>query len=226
MNRIRIYNNKYQVLITPTLSSNASFETLIDNWQDENLLHFYIKEYDFQSDAMYEALNYPDIDWFKLVEIHREHYNMYKIIIKEIIDKNKMVVEFVHKLIDPFILKHMVFDKVMQNDPELKYGLNEIISFKIINPWSKNLKQFAKIFTNYRKLNISEEHVSNGKIILNGKTNIGTTYEIILLPTLINHLEQWIQTNKHDTNMGMILKNIYPQMVKIQEEFDKTPILR
>lgn len=226
MNRIRIYNNKYQVLITPTLSSSASFETLIDNWQDENLLHFYIKEYEFQSDAMYEALNYPDIDWFKLVGIHREHYNMYKNIVKEIIDKNKMVVEFVHKLIDPLILKHMVFDKVMQNDPELKYGLNEIISFKIINPWSKNLKQFAKIFTNYRELHISEQHTSNGKIILNGKTNIGTTYEIILLPTLINHLEQWIQTNKHDTNMGMILKNIYPQMIKIQDEFDKTPILR
>ena len=226
MNRIRIYNNKYQVLITPTLSSSASFETLIDNWQDENLLHFYIKEYEFQSDAMYEALNYPDIDWFKLVTIHREHYNMYKNIVKEIIDKNKMVVEFVHKLIDPLILKHMVFDKVMQNDPELKYGLNEIISFKIINPWSKNLNQFAKIFTNYRELHIAEQHSSNGKIILNGKTNIGTTYEIILLPTLINHLEQWIQTNKHDTNMGMILKKIYPQMIKIQEEFDKTQILR
>lgn len=226
MNRIRIYNNKYQVLITPTLSNNASFETLIDNWQDENLLHFYIKEYEFQSDAMYEALNYPDIDWYKLVTIHREHFNMYKNIIKEIIDKNKMVVEFTYKLIDPLILKYMVFDKVMQNDPELKYGLNEIISYKIINPWTKNLKQFAKIFTNYKELHIIEQHSSNGKIILNGKTNIGTTYEIILLPTLINHLEQWIQTNKHDTNMGMILKNIYPKMMKIQEEFDKTPVLR
>lgn len=226
MNRIRVFNNKYQVLITPTLIANASFEMLIDHWQDENFLHFYIKEYESQSDAMYEALNYPDIDWYKLVAIHQENYNLYKNILEEIINKNKMVVDFSHKLIDPIILKYIVFDKVMQNDPELKYGLNEIISFKIVNPWTKNLKQFTKILMNYEELNIIDQHSINGKIILNGRTNFGTTYEIILLPTLIYHLEQWIQINKHDTNMGVILKNIYPQIVKIQEEFDKTPILR
>ena len=226
MNRIRIFNNKYQVLITPTLIGNASFEMLIDHWQDENFLHFYIKEYEFQSDAINEALNYPDIDWFKLVTIHQENYNLLKNTIEEIIKKNKMVVEFVYKLVDPGVLKYIVFDKIMQNDPELKYGLNEIISFKIVNPWTKNLKQFAKILMNYDELHILDQNITNGKVILNGKTDIGTTYEIILLPTLIYHLEQWIQMNKHDTNMGTILKNIYPQMIKIQEEFDKTPVLR
>lgn len=226
MNRIRIYNNKFQVLITPTILPNASFEMIIDQWYDENFIHFYIKEYEIQAEAMCEALNYPDIDWYKLVNIHRENYNMYNKMIREIVEKNKMVVEIESILIEPNILKHLVFDKVMQSDYDLKYGLHEIISYKIINPWTNNIKRFANIFMKYNELNIYDNHVINGKIILNGKTTIGTTYEIILMPSLIYHIEKWIDINKEDSNISLIIKNVYPQMIKIQEEFDKTPLLR
>lgn len=226
MNRIRIYNNKYQVLITPTLPTNSSFELLIESWHNQNFLHFYIKEYEHQGDAMCESLSHPDIDWYKLVLLHKEQYFKYKKILEEIIKKNKMVVQFINTLIEPNILKNVIFDKVMNNDPELRYGLNEIICFKIVNPWSNNLKQFIKILEHYKELNLTNKNFSNGKFILNGRTDFGTSYEIILIPSLIHYLESWIQMNKEETNIQNVVKSVFPQLIKMQEEFDKTPVLR
>ena len=71
MNRIRKYGKIYQVLITPTQSTNATFELMMGDWADSNLRNYYVLEYDTLGDAMVEAFKYPDIDWDKMVLMHK-----------------------------------------------------------------------------------------------------------------------------------------------------------
>lgn len=221
MNRIRISNNKYQVLKTPNLQ-NASFETLYSNWNDEHIMHFYINEYDNDDDAMFDALNDIDIDWHKIVSSHQECFNKIKKNIESIIESNKITTELESNIAKPNILKHVIFEKTLNNDTDMIYNINEIISFKVVNPWTKNLLHFANIFINNDSLHIYDIKKKNNKLYLLGHTEIGTTYEIIFQSTLINYFCKWFQNNKSNKKVLETANNIYMNIIKLQKMIDTT----
>ena len=67
MNRIREHNNKFQVLITPALKYNTTYELLLGNWDDYNFRGFVVLEFNNLESALKESLKHPDLDWSKLL---------------------------------------------------------------------------------------------------------------------------------------------------------------
>ena len=71
MNRIRKLDDKYQVLLTPTISMSPDSSLIIGNWEDESLRNYKVLQFETMNDAMAEAYKYPDIDWYKMVLNHK-----------------------------------------------------------------------------------------------------------------------------------------------------------
>ena len=78
MNRIRKYNNNYQVLLTPHQRYNVSFEFLLGSWTDSGLMGFEVKTVNTYREAEDIASNYPDLNWEQLVLYHKDFYTFIK----------------------------------------------------------------------------------------------------------------------------------------------------
>ena len=220
MNRIREYNYRYQVLITPTMPFNSSFELMIGNWTDEHLRNYYILEFDNLGDAQCEAFNHPDLDWDKLVLLHQNAYYDIQKIIKEILKSYNFIGEIQPRILSPEELKQNMFDRVMYYGKRftLKYKMNDIIAFHIINPFTKNLEKVSEYLENDSRLKIIRKFVNNGVIHLIGKTDVGTTYEIGLWPTMISQWARWAEENPQISNENK--KYTFMESIKKQEQLD------
>lgn len=233
MNRIRKVNNIYQVLITPDFKISPDSSVLIGNWDDESFRNFYILQFESLNDAQYEALKYPDIDWYKLTLNHSHIFKRLEYTIKAIIDESGFQTEFRSHLLDPESLKNTFMDRV-QNAGErfnLRYSVNDIISFTIVNPWTNNLHYISKILENYRShlyrddLRIKNKKIVDGKIIcLYGFTEFGTIYEIKLVPTLLDQWASWYKKNgfRNEKNAS----ELYVKYIKMQDTIDNGPVVR
>lgn len=233
MNRIREYNGGFQVLITPDIKISPDSSILIGNWTDEKLRNYYVLQFSTFNDAMAEALNYPDIDWYRISLNHKYIYARLEGIMKKIINDNGFVVEFQPKLLDGVTLKNVMMDRVMKGGDRfnLRYGMNDIINFTIINPWTSNLNVIAKTIENYRSdtyrddLRIRFKKVIDGKIIcLYGVTEFGTMYAIKLIPTLLNQGVMWYDKNGFRDEQNFITQ--YNKLLKAQGDLDRGVILQ
>jgi len=188
MNRIRKYKNEYQVLITPYHRFDPDFSLMLGNWNDENLQTYSIKTFNNMEDAMTEAFDHPDIDWNKVVLFHKYIYVKKYKIIKNELEAYNFLGELDPHLLNPKQLKNIVFDRVMHYGKRFTtaYFLNDVIGFHIINPYTKNLNFIMNILINKPELRINRYTTKNGIIRLIGDTDIGTSYEIVLWPTLIS----------------------------------------
>lgn len=200
MNRIRKFGDKYQVLITPALINNAGFESLIDNWYDATFRTFSIEEYELLNDAQTRALQFPDLNWYKLMTIHVENFKKLKTEIKKVLDDHGYIVEFHATLQSPEMLKENMFDRVanMGRRFTLVLAYNDIITFDIISPYGSVLQSVSDICQREKCLRIIfEKPMREGDYVryLVGKTQIGTCYEIRLFPTLFYNFAKWIQQN-------------------------------
>ncbi len=220
MNRIREYNFRYQVLITPTMPYHTSFELMIGNWTDEHLRNYYILEFDNLGDAQCEAFKHPDLDWEKLVLMHQHSFYDLKKLIKEILDSHNFIGEIQPRIFSPEELKQTMFDRVMYYGKRftLKFKMNDIIAFHIVNPFSKNLSEISNYLENDSRLRIIRKFVNNGVIHLIGKTDVGTTYEIGLWPTMIAQWARWVEENPHISNENK--KYTFMESVKKQDQID------
>lgn len=233
MNRIREYQGGYQVLITPDIKISPDSSILIGNWTDEKLRNYYVLQFSTFNDAMSEALNYPDIDWYRISLNHKYIYAQLEKILRKIINDNGFVVEFQPKLLDGVSLKNVMMDRVMKGGDRfnLRYGMNDIINFTIINPWTSNLSVISRAIENYRSdtyrddLRIRFKKVIDGKIIcLYGVTEFGTMYAIKLIPTLLNQGVAWYDKNGFRDEQNFITQ--YNKLLKTQGELDRGIILQ
>jgi len=233
MNRIRKVNDGYQVLLTPESKISPDSSLLVGNWDDESFTNFQIITFDRLEDAQCEALRYPDIDWYRLVINHMEIYKRLTKLINGIIQQSNMSVELRPNLMDPQELKNIFMDRVMVGGERfnLRYRMNDVISFTIVNPWSNNLHKLSKILETYREhlyrddLRIREKRILDDKIIiLLGKTEFGTIYEIRLIPTL---LDQWALWRRKNPQVGepFALKK-YNDMMAKQIQIDNSAGIR
>lgn len=220
MNRIREYNYKYQVLITPSMPYHATFEMILGNWTDEHLRNYYILEFDNLGDAQAEAFKHPDIDWERLVLVHQNSFYDLKKIIKEVLNSHKFIGEMQPRIFTPRELKNTIFDRVMFYGKRftLKYNLNDVIAFHIVNPFTKNNMEISKYLETESRLRISRKFVNNGVIHLIGKTDVGTTFEIGIWPTMISQWARWADENPNISNETK--KSAFIEAVKKQEKLD------
>ncbi len=113
-----------------------------------------------------------------------------------------------------------LFNEATDTSFRLAYDMNDIISYTIVNPGSSNLKQIQNLLFNESRLNIYKSHTSNGIIHLVGRTDIGSTYEIILCPSIMYHFMLWKQDHHHCTAERMA--NELKKSVKLQKMIDRT----
>jgi hypothetical protein len=233
MNRIREYNGSFQVLITPDIKIAPDQSLLFGNWADENLRNYYVLQFPTFNDAMASALNYPDIDWYKMVLNHKYIFARITDILRSIIRNYKFNVDFRPRLLDPLTLKNVMFERVIKGGERfnLRYGLNDIMLFTIINPWTNNLHTISKIIENYTNesyrddLRIRFKKIIDGKIIyLYGYTEYGTVYAIKLIPTLLHQASEWYDKNGFRDEPNFMIQ--YDRLLKMQQELDNNIVLQ
>lgn len=117
-----------------------------------------------------------------MIDNHKPCFDLLSGVMQDILEgiKNKYVVWFQSRLksIDS------LYDKInVRGIKEIK----DIIGFRIIYPWTSGLYEIADLLESVKELCIySKEMRENNKVIyLYGKTNLGSTYEIQLWPTII-----------------------------------------
>lgn len=226
MNRIRKYNDKYQVLITPVQPFNPSFELIFGGWTDEHLTNYYILEYDTLGAAQCKAFELPDIDWRVMVLNYKYAYHDIKDLIRNVLDRERFIVDFEPKFMTPEEVKNIMFDRIMNYGKRftLVYHMNDIIHYHITNPWTKNCFEIAEKLINEPSLRIIKKIIHKGTILLVGKTNLGTTYEIVIWPTLIAQWAKWSQENKHLPKN--IIEDHLTKSIKMQNNVDNGAVIR
>jgi hypothetical protein len=226
MNRIRKYNNVYQVLITPHHRFDSGCELMLGGWNDGSLSGYSIKEYQYIDEALNASFKHPDIDWLKLVLFHKEiYYKLHKIIKGELVGHD-FIIDFEPHLMSPEELKEAFFIRILNFGQQFKltYNMNDIISFNIINPWTSNLKIIQSVLVNNRNLRIIKIIEDNNVIRLIGKTDIGTSYEIALWTTMMS---QWARWTASHPNIPEQQKELAMKDALIaQETIEKTMNLR
>lgn len=225
MNRIRFRNDKYQVLITP------SMDFLIGRWTDPYPHNFSVEYYDTMEEAQIRSFDLPEINWVRFVEIHEQEYIRIKALIQNIITKNRLIFDIKPLLKDPEILKNNFFDSVIKsqnegNDFKMKDNLYDVINIRLINPWTDNLKEMEKILSTERELNLKGRYAVKNKIIhLRGITNIDTPYEIQLWTPILFNWYEWKQKNIHRMNqkgISSIIMRKFDKCIQIQNLIDSS----
>ena len=232
MNRIRKMDNTYQVLITPDIKLSPDSSLLIGNFEDESLMNYYVSEFQSLNDAQYEAYNYPDIDWFRMVLNHQYIFQRLEQTIRYILAENNLNITFKPILMDADTFKNTIFNRVINGGERvnLKITSNDIISFTITNPWSNNLHNISKILENYRAhlfrddLRIRKKIIIDKIICLYGYTDFGTIYEIRLVPSLIQQWADWYKKVgfRNEANANVL----YNKFLNQQTMLDNGPIVR
>jgi hypothetical protein len=150
-------------------------------------------------DALDEAYNYPDLDWARLSAFHKDIYvDLYKKIKFEL-DSSNFIYDFEPVLLSGEKIKEFIFNRVENYGEQftLFNNLNDVVSYHIINPWTKNLKEMAKLLSKNKCLRIVLQDESNGIIKLIGETDISTNYEIVLWPTILSQWSKWVTANSN-----------------------------
>ncbi len=231
MNRIRQYNGTYQVLITPSIKIAPDVPLMIGNWDDEELRNYYILDFPTLQAAQCEASRHPDIDWYRIVMNHKHIHHRLSASIQQIIADNFFTVEFQSKLMSPDEFKDTLFDRIMRGGERfnLRHGMNDLMTFTIINPWTANLHKMSLLLESHREhlhrddLRIRDKQIVDGKTVcLYGSTELGTMYEIRLVPTIMYQWSEWFKKIGHTKGSSADL--LYQKMMITQDVIDKTVI--
>lgn len=199
MNRIRKVGDIYEVLITPSIKVSPDSALMVGNWSDENLRNYSVLSFNTMNDAMSEAFKYPDIDWYKLVLDH-EHifYRLRNLILAILQDMIPEKISVRSNLMSAETLKETMFERVIVNGNRfnLRDNLSDLISFTIVSPFTEVCLKIATVLEKYRshlfldELRIRSKKIVDGKIIyLFGMTDIGTIYQIKIVPTLLDQVD-------------------------------------
>jgi hypothetical protein len=226
MNRVRQYGNKFQVLITPHHRFHVGLELMLGNWTDPHLSNFRVEEYKSWEDAMDRAYQFPDVNWDQLVLYHKDIFAKIYDVVKYEVGVNNIDCILEPRLLNSHQAKNLMFERVINFGDRFRLvnNMNDIISFNISNPYTANLEELAEIFSVNQALRIIYKTQENGIIKLVGKTDLGTSYEIILLTTLLSQWKKWAEKNS-DLPTEVKEKKLN-EILEQQKILDKKPNLR
>ena len=222
MNRVRKIGDDFQVLMTPHQRFHSGIELMIGNWTDPHLSNYYVETYPTWEDAMQRAYDFPDINWDQLVLYHKDIFSKLFDIIRYEIDVNNFDMNIKPMLLNSYQAKNLMFDRVIDLGKRFRlvYHMNDLISFWISNTYTANLKELAEILSINQELRIIYTSEENGIIKLVGKTDLGTSYEINLAPTLIADWGRWAMKNIHLPEEFRLEK--LKKIKKHQDKLDKS----
>lgn len=234
MNRIRRVGNVYQCLLSPHHKYNTGMEHLLGFWNDESMIGFDVKTFLTYNEAECEAYELPDINWDRLVTFHKEPYIFLRDKISKAIDDSGLALDFKHYLASPIQTKNRMFDRIIKGKKGIidknitskfrtSYNMNDIISFVIINPWYHNLKAMADNLIRTDELQIFKKIDKNGTIHLIGRTCVGTSYEILLVTSVIHN---WMMWKENSDLSPEYIKSALKNCLKTQQMIDSTPYLK
>lgn len=215
MDRIREIDGVYQVLLTPNV--------YLPHMLDSDLSNYRILEFNNEGDAVNEAVKYPNMEWCKIVHDHQYIYERLYNNIKQILVEHDVYLTPV--LLSGDQLKNMIFDRVQNKKLNLRHGANSIISFTVVDSWFNKLKKISDVLINSREhlhrddLRIKQKKVVDGKIIhLYGRTELGTVYEIRLIPALLHRWSSWYEKQGFRKQKQAV--STYKNYLKIQDKLD------
>lgn len=213
MNRIDIIKGKYVVLITPPYFNTINCEAILDNWYDVQFSNFTLMQFDRLEDAQFEALKYPDIDWYKIVSSHVELKKTIEKNVQEVIHHGKIICDMKVTLCSPEELKKNIIQRVINTKNYLNatFGISDIVTVTITNSWTRNLEFIASLLFRTKKLKIFDKMNKPPSIYLFGKTDVGTTYSIVLIPTHIHNVIQWLGENNNPASDAIFAKALEQQ---------------
>ena len=137
MNRIQELNGKYQVLIS------GNTEDFLGRLSKFSVSNAYLEEFDTLEKAQIRSFQLPDLNWYKIINYHKYEYKRIEKDIKNVIknELNSLTFIFESNLKSPQELKDIVFRRLnhYKNDFVLDSNINDIITYNISNPWSKNI---------------------------------------------------------------------------------------
>jgi len=221
MNRIRRYDNKFQVLITPHHRFDAGFELMLGNWTDPLLKGYKIINFDTMEKALEKAFQLPDINWDQMVLWHKDIYSKLYRCIKYELNVNNIPANLQPKILNSHQLKNIMFERVMALGDRFKlgYNMNDIISYHIISVYTITLKEINDILKLNQELRIIYSNYENGIMKLIGQTDLGSHYEILLYTPLIANLMRWIEQNPNVPKQKQIIE--LNKVLKRQDSIDK-----
>jgi len=102
--------------------------------------------------------------------------------------------------------------------------INIFLSLKTAFKIRTALNDLETYIVNNERLAIFQINRKNGITHLIGRTSIGTTYEILLIPNMVSHWMEWKKQHPDASSKRQIaeLKNC----LNIQRQIDTMPILR
>lgn len=222
MNRIRKYNKNYQVLITPHQKYNVGFEYVIGSWSDESLKGFKVISCNSLNEAVNISYNMPNINWSQLINYHEDNFEKLYLLLSKILQYSKTNAILDANIMNEEKVKNIFMDRVLKYQKDDKFRIvnhmNDIIQFVISATTTKQLHHILHILLNDYNLKIFKSYEKNNVIHLIGRTDISTTYEIILIPTLINKWMKGIKLN-NNVNIHDSLKHIINLQNKIDSKY-------
>lgn len=226
MNRILKKDNMYLVIVTPEYVSNSSTELMLGAWcNDQHIRGYKILAFRTMENAMEVAFKYPSIDWNKIVNMHVDSYKTITKTVNNVLSSHSYIVEIDSHLMSPDELKNTMFKRVAHYGERfsLFYDANDVISINIVNPWTRNTVEIAKLLKTIPELRIKKTVNTKSHIKLIGLTGVDTTYEIRIWTSLLAQWFRWILNNDLDPN-GYI--NMLPQIYAQQQVVDNGDIVR
>jgi hypothetical protein len=221
MNRIRKYNNQYQVLITPYHRFNADFQVLLGNWKDENFRGFNVITYDNLQDALNKSYEMSNIDWDQMILWHKDNYAKLCHIIRDEMRRYHKKGTLIPHIFNSHLIKELMFDRVLKykNHFTLAHYMNDIISFELIYEHSQDVYNMTSILSQNQALKISYVNVINGTIKMVGDTDVNTHYEILISTKL---LSDWRKLSNGKSRIDKM--NMLNATIKKQKEIDEQSI--
>ena len=228
MNRIRRCNNNFQVLCVPHQKFNVGFEFILGTWNTSSSENIFLKTFDNYSDAEFEAEKDPDINWTQLVDFHKDSFYDIKQKLSSALKHFEMTVNLKATLLSPEKLKNAIFERTSNKSFGKILGsiceTNCVFFFRITNPWYENIVATAKYLINIPELRIFQHKTENKIISLIGRTDIGTIYEILIMPDLLSHLMDWLLL--HEIKDFSTIEKYIKKILQIQNNVDNSFVLK
>lgn len=227
MNRINKYtiNGKqyFDVLLTPNYVSNPGFELVLGNWLDEDFNVYKVITTKTLQEAMNISWNYPDIDWARLVNAHKDNYTKLFNTIRLYLNNMSIPVNYESKLLMPEEAKYAFFKRVKNNNKRFTvfYNFNDVMTFDIYSPYSKVVDKIKNELMQVPELHVKKIIPTKSHIKLIGITEFNTTYEIRIWTSLYYNFFKWLYINNEPLERHLEeYKKIQINQYRIDQSYD------
>lgn len=218
MNRIRVVNDKYQVLLNQNYRTNPAIELTLGSLLTQEYLRDYeVKEFNTMNDAMNLAFSLPPIDFNK---IRSDCVDCFKMLNNQLTHSLRTVIcDLKPHLLTPEDIKNAIFDRVINYGRRFNfYNFNDVIAFDVIVNYQIEMSKIIDLILMNKKFRIIRKEQTPSHVKLIGLTENNISYEIRIWTHQMHDLMYWIfRNNKNPYEY----KEEIARIIRQQDENDK-----